>query len=99
METIKQRILLASLFVGISTSLFFAVQKIMHKTVPIYIFYFSCLCLLTFAIMAIFEIMQSQFIPKHEKIMWVVGIIISVGLVGFIYVRFARKRVLGLNEN
>jgi hypothetical protein len=49
--------------------------------------------------MAIFEIMQSQFIPKHEKIMWVVGIIISVGLVGFIYVRFARKRVLGLNEN
>jgi hypothetical protein len=99
MESTKQRILLASLFIGISYWLFLAVQKITHNPTPIFLFYFSCICLVIFAMMAIFEIMQSQFIQKHEKIMWVIGIIFSVGLVGFIYVRFARKRVLGLDKN
>ena len=89
-----KRILNISFFIsviGISTG---AVLKIMHSPFGDLLLQISFAFYLVFAVLALYEVFQSNKIETVEKIMWTIGILFLGSIIGILYLLFGRKRIV-----
>ena len=90
----REHILKISFFtsiIGISTG---AVLKIMHSPFADLLLQISFVLYLVFAVLALYEIFQSNKIEIVEKIMWTIGILFLGSIIGILYLLFGRKRIV-----
>ena len=69
------------------------VLKIMHSTFAELLLQISISSYLLFAVLTLYEVLQSNRIEKTEKIMWTIGILFLGSLVGIIYLVAGGKRI------
>ena len=77
------------------------VLKIMHAPFADLLFQISIAFYLVFAVLALYEVFQSNRIEKNEKFMWTIGFLFLGTLVGILYLVTGRKRIVNnfTNEN
>ncbi len=71
-----------------------ALLKIAHWGGGHFILTLGLLSLLVFAVLAIIEITGSKKIEGTEKFMWIIGLLFLSVIAGFVYLVYARKRIV-----
>ena len=83
-----------SFFISVIGILFGAVLKIMHSPFADLLLELSFAFYLVFAVLALFEVYQSNKIETTEKIMWTIGLLFLGSVVGILYLVAGRKRIV-----
>lgn len=69
------------------------ILKIMHLPGGYFFLILTIILTVSFAIIALYEIYNSNSITVNEKIMWTVGFVLFSTLSGFLYFIFGRPRI------
>ena len=96
-----ERILNISFFISVIGISIGAVLKIMHSPFADLLLQISIAFYLVFAVLALYEVFQSNRIEKNEKFMWTIGLLFLGTLTGILYLVTGRKRIVNnfTNEN
>ena len=89
-----ERILNISFFISVIGISIGAVLKIMHSPFGNLLLEISFAFYLVFAVLALYEVFQSNKIETVEKIMWTIGILFLGSIIGILYLLFGRKRIV-----
>ena len=89
-----EQILKISFLSSVIGILFGAVLKIMHSPFGNLLLEISFAFYLVFAVLALYEVFQSNKIETVEKIMWTIGILFLGSIIGIIYLLLGRKRIV-----
>ena len=87
-------VLKISFFISVIGILFGAVLKIMHSPFADLLLELSFAFYLVFAVLALYEVYQSNKIETTEKIMWTIGLLFLGSIVGILYLVAGRKRIV-----
>ena len=90
----RDHVLKISFLSSVIGILFGAVLKIMHSPFADLLLELSFACYLVFAVLALFEVYQSNKIETTEKIMWTIGLLFLGSVVGILYLVAGRKRIV-----
>ena len=75
------------------------VLKIMHSPFADLLLELSFAFYMVFAVLALYEVFQSNKIETVEKIMWTIGILFLGSIVGILYLLLGRKRIVSNLSN
>jgi hypothetical protein len=89
----KDKLIYTSFVVSFVFTIVGALLKIMHWMNANFFLTIGLLALAFFVFMCIYEIMNSKWIEKQEKLMWVVGFLFFWMITGLVYILSGRKRV------
>ena len=95
----RDHVLKLSFFISVIGILFGAVLKIMHSPFADLLLELSFAFYLVFAVLALYEVFQSNKIETVEKIMWTIGILFLGSIVGILYLLLVRKRIVSNLSN
>lgn len=90
----RDHVLKISFFISDIGILFGAVLKIMHSPFADLLLELSFAFYLVFAVLALYEVFQSNKIETVEKIMWTIGILFLGSIIGILYLLLGRKRIV-----
>ena len=89
----RDHVLKISFFISVIGILFGAVLKIMHSPFADLLLELSFAFYLVFAVLALYEVFQSNKIETVEKIMWTIGLLFLGSIIGILYLLLGRKRI------
>lgn len=86
-------------YIGSGLSIYAAYLKIIDNSNPFRLFAIGTIFTFVFILLALTEIWESARIKKSEKIMWTICLILINFVAGLIYLIWARRRIITLDEN
>ncbi len=90
----RDHVLKISFFISVIGILFGAVLKIMHSPFADLLLELSFAFYLVFAVLAFYEVFQSNKIETAEKIMCTIGILFLGSITGILYLLLGRKNIV-----
>ena len=95
----RDYILKISFLISVFGILIGAVLKIIHSPFADLLLELSFAFYLVFAVLALYEVYQSNKIETIEKIMWTIGLLFLGSVVGILYLVAGRKRIVNYPSN
>ena len=90
----REHVLNISFLISVFGILIGIVLKIMHSPFADLLLELSFAFYLVFAVLALYEVYQSNKIETTEKIMWTIGLLFLGSVVGILYLVAGRKRIV-----
>jgi uncharacterized membrane protein len=94
----KKDLVTLSFFIGTFLFIIGSFLKILKYDDGSIFFELGLTAIIAFIFLSIKEIIKSHRNQKHEKTMWIIGIIFMSTVIGWFYVLSARKRIVDLNN-